>query len=579
MNRKQRRATAKQAPAAPSRTPSATIDPAAQLLATGLRHEQQRQLAEAAAAYQRLLALQPTHAEAANNLGRVLQAQGKAREAATAYAQALRLMPQLLEHYAGVFGTLVALQPALAEALHTTTANWPRRLDIDALFGTQAFAAFAGDPLLQCLLEATPVRDLAFERLLTMLRAALLTQASTDSASDDNTLAFAFACALARQCFINEYIFVAAPEEDAQVAGLKARTPTALSPLQVAALAMYEPLARLEHADTLLAQTWPAPVKAVIAQQIREPAAERALRDTIPRLTEIEDATSARVRAQYEENPYPRWVYPAGQVTPVSLDDYLRAQFPGVAFVTMGKTEDLDILVAGCGTGWHATSVAQTFLGARLLAVDLSLSSLAYAKRGTPARIADRIEYAQADILKLGTLPRRFDVVEVSGVLHHMADLFEGWRILLPLLRQNGLMHVGLYSETARRDVVAARTFIADGGYQATPEDIRRCRQDLMATPLRGLTRFSDFYTTSECRDLLFHTQETRVTIPQIKSFLVDNNLRFLGFEFDIRMQQRLRALFAEQGSPPTDLDRWHALEEAEPDLFSGMYQFWVQRR
>lgn len=577
MNRKQRRATAKQGPAAPRHAPSAMTDPAAQLLAAGLRHEQQRQFADAAATYQRLLALQPSHAEAANNLGRVLQAQGKTREAAAAYAQALRLMPQLLEHYAGAFGTLVALQPALAEALRAAAASWPRRLDIEALFSADTFAAFARDPLLHCLLEATPVRDFAFERLLTMLRAALLAQANADSAGDDGTLAFA--AALARQCFINEYIFVTAPDEDAQVAALKARAPADLSPLQVAVLAMYVPLASLDQADALLAQTLPPAVDALVTQQIREPAAERALRETIPKLTDIEDATSARVRAQYEENPYPRWVYPAGQVTPVSVDDYLRAQFPGVAFVTTGKSEDLDILVAGCGTGWHATSVAQTFLGARLLAVDLSLSSLAYAKRGTPARIADRIEYAQADILKLGTLSRRFDVVEASGVLHHMADLFEGWRILLPLLRPNGLMHVGLYSETARRDVVAARSFIADGGYQATPDDIRRCRQDLMATPLRTLTRFSDFYTTSECRDLLFHTQETRVTIPQIKRFLAENGLRFLGFEFDLRMQQRLRALFAEQGASPTDLDRWHALEEAEPDLFSGMYQFWVQRR
>jgi len=577
MNRKQRRATAKQAPAASGRPSMPAGDPGVQLLAAGLRHEQQRQFAEAAAAYQRLLAVDPTHAEAANNLGRVLQAQGKTREASAAYAQALQLMPQLLDQYGGIFGTLVALRPALGEALRQATTAWPQRLGIAALFGKDAFEALAADPLLQCLLAATPVRDIAFERLLTMVRADLLAQATAAGTADSDTLALA--CALARQCFINDYIFVTAPDEDAHVAGLKALAPPHLTPLQLAALAMYAPLAGLDQADALLARTWPVPVEAVVTQQLREPAAERALRETMPRLTAIDDETSVRVRAQYEENPYPRWVFPPGRTTPVGLDDYLRAQFPGVAFATTGKSEDLDILVAGCGTGWHAISVAQTYLGARLLAVDLSLSSLAYAKRGTPPRIASRIEYAQADILKLGALSRRFDVIEVSGVLHHMADLFEGWRLLLPLLRPNGLMHVGLYSEAARRDVVAARAFIADGGYRATPEDIRRCRQDLMATPLRSVARFSDFFTASECRDLLFHTQEARVTIPQIKRFLAENDLRFLGFEFDLGTQQRLRTLFAEQGASPTDLDRWHALEEAEPDLFAGMYQFWVQKR
>ena len=45
------------------------------------------------------------------------------------------------------------------------------------------------------------------------------------------------------------------------------------------------------------------------------------------------------------------------------------------------------MLVAGCGTGWHAVGIAQKYHGARVLAVDLSLSSLCYAKRNTPAAL------------------------------------------------------------------------------------------------------------------------------------------------------------------------------------------------
>jgi hypothetical protein len=139
-------------------------------------------------------------------------------------------------------------------------------------------------------------------------------------------------------------------------------------------------------------------------------------------------------------------------------------------------------------------------------------------------------------------------------------------------------MHLGLYSELGRQDVVAARAFIGERGYDATPADIRRCRQDLLQAPMRSLTRFTDFFTTSECRDLLFHVQENRVTIPAIKDFLAANGLRFLGFEFDTPTQQEYRALFSGSGWSPTDLDRWHALETARPQLFSSMYHFWVQK-
>src|SRR6185312_7842768 len=137
---------------------------------------------------------------------------------------------------------------------------------------------------------------------------------------------------------------------------------------------------------------------------------EMALRGTLPRLTPISDQVSRDVQKQYEENPYPRWVYAPEQVIPKSLDQYLQEQFPTVQFKPSRKTEGLDVLVAGCGTGHFAIAAAQKYLGAKVLAVDLSLSSLCYAKRNTPRSIAPRIDYAQADILNLASIGRSFDV-------------------------------------------------------------------------------------------------------------------------------------------------------------------------
>jgi SAM-dependent methyltransferase len=212
-----------------------------------------------------------------------------------------------------------------------------------------------------------------------------------------------------------------------------------------------------------------------------------------------------------------------------------------------------------------------------VLAVDLSLSSLCYAKRKTPASLAEKIEYAQADILKLASIERTFDLIEASGVLHHLADPTAGWRVLLGLLRPGGFMHVGLYSELARRDIVAVRAFIREQGYRPTADDIRRCRQDLLNSPLNGVAKADDFFSTSECRDLLFHIQERRLTIPQIKSFISENGLKFLGFEFGPQVMQRYRDIFGGDGFM-RDLDRWHAFETERPDTFAGMYQFWIQK-
>jgi hypothetical protein len=152
-----------------------------------------------------------------------------------------------------------------------------------------------------------------------------------------------------------------------------------------------------------------------------------------------------------------------------------------------------------------------------------------------------------------------------------------GWRALLALLRPGGLMRIGLYSERGRADIVAARQFIAEGGFDATAADIRRCRQELLATSSTALTRYPDFFSISGCRDLLFHVQEHRLAIPQIKEFLDGEKLVFLGFELHAGVLQDYRTRFPTDRAM-TDLECWDTFERERPATFAGMYQFWCQR-
>ena len=83
-----------------------------------------------------------------------------------------------------------------------------RRLPKAVLFGADGLAALAADPLLHALLEAAPVTTIEFERFLTCARHALLETASGKQAPDPSDIAaLEFYAALARQCFVNEYIF------------------------------------------------------------------------------------------------------------------------------------------------------------------------------------------------------------------------------------------------------------------------------------------------------------------------------------------------------------------------------------
>jgi len=229
----------------------------------------------------------------------------------------------------------------------------------------------------------------------------------------------------------------------------------------------------------------------------------------------------------------------------------------------------------------HAVQIAQIYPNARLLGVDVSLTSLAYARRKTRELGLRNIEYAQADILELGAIDRTFDRIESVGVLHHLAEPTAGWRVLVSLLRPGGRMRIGLYSNLARRIVLEARTHIAARGYDATAGDIRRCRQDIIreAEHWKSLIGSNDFYSMSGCRDLLFNVMEHRFTIPEIAAFLRDNDLAFLGFEpFD---DPTVIEKFHEQflgAADETNLEQWHRFEADHPDTFAGMYVFMAGR-
>jgi SAM-dependent methyltransferase len=267
---------------------------------------------------------------------------------------------------------------------------------------------------------------------------------------------------------------------------------------------------------------------------------------------------------------------PAEKVS--TITNYLRRKFPLADFRRGSGGEIVEFLSAGCGTGQLALEIVQG-VAARVLAIDLSLSSLGYAGRKARELGLTGIEFAQADLLELRAIGRSFDVVECSGVLHHMADPVAGWQALLPLLRPGGFMLVGLYSEAARRGIVEARRFIAQRGYGTTADDIRRCRQDLLDLG-RGRelgTAFGDFFGVSSCRDLLFHAQEQRMRIPAIAAFLRDNDLTFLGFEMDNAALQAYRRRFPDDPAA-TNLSHWDAFENDNPDIFARMYVFWIQK-
>lgn len=443
------------------------------------------------------------------------------------------------------------------------------------------------DPLLLRLLECAVVFDMFLERLIQFSRRATLKEIVERPAAEPS-LALTAITAIAHQSFNTEYVYEESAEECSGAEGLRdaivsARASGAPVPLHwYAVFACYRPLHVLDGAEQIAADLTPTPLRSLALRQILEPSEERRLRSTIPALTGTAGEISQAVQAQYEANPYPRWVRIKQNFLPGTVAGILRGRFPQADLSSVTEAP-AHILVAGCGTGRHAIYTAQRFRDSTVLAVDLSLTSLAYAKRKTRELGIAGIEYRQGDILALGSLSERFDVIECSGVLHHLEDPLAGWRLLCSLLQPDGVMRIGLYSELARRSVVLARELIAEQGFEPTPEGIRRCRAAILARVgddlPAGTVTSEDFYSMSGCRDLLFHVQEHRFTLLQIAALIERLGLTFIGFELaDPGVAARYREQFPGD-SALSNLDNWHRFELDHPHTFVRMYQFWVRSK
>ena len=370
------------------------------------------------------------------------------------------------------------------------------------------------DTLFLLLLKRIIFADPKIEKLYTHLRHYFLSNNISDI---DKYLPFLNA--LACQCYYNEYVFLYSEEEREKVTALeKSWLDSDNSPSDISLLGCYKALHRLPNIDSLIApiNTTKYPSLAELIQlQITEPLEEKEIIRTITSYGEISDKVSKEVLEQYDENPYPRW-------NSVSTFDLTPAQIK--------QSQDKDILIAGTGTGREAASAARRFPKAKVLAVDLSLRSLAYGVRKIRNLGINNIDFMQADILELAGLDKQFDLIASSGVLHFMDDPEKALEVLTELVKPCGVLKIGIYSKIARRRHDVYHQYIKENGYDSTIEGMRAFRTDIMEnnnnsqTPTDLLGHY-DFYSTSMCRDMVFHVHEHAYNLMDIKGMLKKTNL------------------------------------------------------
>ena len=226
----------------------------------------------------------------------------------------------------------------------------------------------------------------------------------------------------------------------------------------------------------------------------------------------------------YERMPYPAPLANLDRERELYKNPMRRRAHFHLAWPTGRPSAGLDILVAGCGTS-QAARYALREPDARIVAIDISETSLSHTRDLQRKHKLNNIELHRLPIERVREIKRAFDLVVCTGVLHHLPDPDAGLRALRSVLKPSGAMRVMVYAPYGRAGVYMMQEYCRLLGVDASPKDLRDLGGVLGALspdhPIAGVLRHAkDFRKPDAMADALLHPQDRAYSVPELYAWL-----------------------------------------------------------
>src|SRR5262245_58998780 len=199
-----------------------------------------------------------------------------------------------------------------------------------------------------------------------------------------------------------------------------------------------------------------------------------------------------------------------------------------------GYRDDLDILIAGCGSN-AAARYALHHPKARVVGIDLSFSSLAHEAYLKDKHRLDNLTLHHARLEEVSALGRDFDFIEASGVLHHLPDPVIGLKALGSVLRPHGTIAIMVYGQYGRTGVYMLQEMFRLMGLEQSDDDVAAVKQTLAALPKRHLihdyaNRARDVKYDAGLVDTFLHHQDRAYTVAGCLDLVRQAGMGFMGW-------------------------------------------------
>lgn len=234
----------------------------------------------------------------------------------------------------------------------------------------------------------------------------------------------------------------------------------------------------------------------------------------------------------YEAYPYPRTVsgleeFKSGKRQPIWNP---RTSF-SVFFPETSVREDLDILIAGCGT--NLVPVFGAFMPkARIVGVDISAASLQISTDLCAEHGLDNVEHHQLALEEVASLEQTFDFVCCTGVLHHLADPAEGLRALGGVIRPDGAIMAMVYARYGRQGIYMLQDLATKLGLSIDELSAAKVQKLLAFLPQGHPFRLvypnvGTVISLEEVMDMVLNPRDRSYDVYDVRQLVDDAGLRF----------------------------------------------------
>jgi len=293
---------------------------------------------------------------------------------------------------------------------------------------------------------------------------------------------------------------------------------------------------------------------------------------------------STLVARQYEAFAYPQ---PFADLKAEISKGYYQVGDPslyGPVLWPRGRPEGpLRILVAGCGTV-QAAYAAYMNPDDAVVGIDLSEASLAHERFLQDKHGLKNLTLFKGDLLDVGSIGQRLDVILCTGVLHHMADPAAGLAALRDVLAPDGVMVLMLYGAAVRTGVYMLQDAFRRMGVVQTSQGVAQVRQILRELPSRHYAQ--DYIRAADelkkdvaIVDTFLHPQDRAYTVPQVLELVEGAGLEFQNWVDNFSYWRNggwgPDSAIAAAVDPLRPSEHWAAVEML--GLATGMHMFTVR--